>query len=325
MNVDLRALIGKLNPTTRGAVEAAAGLCLSRTHYDVEVEHYLLKLMDHPEDDFLAILKRFEIDRSALAKQLTAALDRLKSGNARTPSLSPGPRADADRRVDGRIAGSRSGVGPLRALDPGHGARRRPAAAGDRGRARTGEDPPRGAPPGVRLDRRGHVGRRGVGSRRRPGRRGSLRPAEGAGGPTPNLDQYTVNLTQRATDGHLDPVLGRDVEIRQVRRHPHAEAAEQPDPGRRGRGRQDRGGRGLRDADRRGRRAAAAPQRHDPDPRSGAAAGGRRSEGRVREPVEGADRGGQVVADARDPVHRRGAYDDRRGRARPGRTTRPTC
>ena len=44
MPVNLRSLIGKLNDTTRNALEAAAGLCLSRTHYDVEVEHYLLKL-----------------------------------------------------------------------------------------------------------------------------------------------------------------------------------------------------------------------------------------------------------------------------------------
>ena len=46
MSVDLRSLIGKLNDTTRTALEGAAGLCLSRTHYDVEVEHYLLKLLD---------------------------------------------------------------------------------------------------------------------------------------------------------------------------------------------------------------------------------------------------------------------------------------
>jgi len=39
MSVNLRALIGKLNHSTRSAVEGAAGLCLSRTHYDVEIEH----------------------------------------------------------------------------------------------------------------------------------------------------------------------------------------------------------------------------------------------------------------------------------------------
>ena len=46
MSVNLKSLIGKLNDTTRGALEGAAGLCLSRTHYDVEVEHFLMKLLD---------------------------------------------------------------------------------------------------------------------------------------------------------------------------------------------------------------------------------------------------------------------------------------
>ena len=44
--MELKSLIGKVNETTRGALEAAAGLCLSRTNYDIEIEHYLLKLMD---------------------------------------------------------------------------------------------------------------------------------------------------------------------------------------------------------------------------------------------------------------------------------------
>ncbi len=49
---------------------------------------------------------------------------------------------------------------------------------------------------------------------RRGGRAG--RPARPAGGKTPNLDQYTVNLTENARKGKIDPVLGRDFEIRQV-------------------------------------------------------------------------------------------------------------
>ena len=44
MSVELRPLIGKLNESARSALEAAAGLCLSRTHYDVEIEHFLLCL-----------------------------------------------------------------------------------------------------------------------------------------------------------------------------------------------------------------------------------------------------------------------------------------
>ena len=55
----------------------------------IEIEHYLLKLLDAPDGDFLPILRRFEVDRSRLSADLNRSLDRLKSGNARTPSLSP--------------------------------------------------------------------------------------------------------------------------------------------------------------------------------------------------------------------------------------------
>src|SRR5579872_5626705 len=89
MATNLRAVIGKLNPTSRNALEGAAGLCLSRTHYDVEIEHFLMKLLDSSAGDLACILRYFEIDRTRLAGELTRSLDKLKSGNARTPALSP--------------------------------------------------------------------------------------------------------------------------------------------------------------------------------------------------------------------------------------------
>jgi type VI secretion system protein VasG len=89
MGVNLRSLIGKLNDATRNAVEASAGLCLSRTHYDVEIEHYLMKLLDSSSGDFACIAKQFGVDKARLSAELTRSLDKLKSGNARTPALSP--------------------------------------------------------------------------------------------------------------------------------------------------------------------------------------------------------------------------------------------
>src|SRR5580704_5278899 len=89
MGVSLKGLIGKCNDETRMALEAAAGLCLSRTHYDVEIEHYLMKLLDQTDGDCAVILKHYGIDRSRLASELTRSLDRLKTGNARNPALSP--------------------------------------------------------------------------------------------------------------------------------------------------------------------------------------------------------------------------------------------
>src|SRR6201995_1449691 len=89
MGLNLKALIAKLNDQTRGALEGAPGLCLSRTHYDIEVEHFLTKLLDSSSNDFAAIIKHFEIDKSRLTAELARSLDKLKSGNARTPAISP--------------------------------------------------------------------------------------------------------------------------------------------------------------------------------------------------------------------------------------------
>ena len=49
--------IKKLNDTGRNALKEAAALCLSRTHYNVEIEHFLLELMGHSDSDFLPIIE----------------------------------------------------------------------------------------------------------------------------------------------------------------------------------------------------------------------------------------------------------------------------
>ena len=214
MPVNLRALIGKMNPATRGVVEAAAGLCLSRTHYDVEIEHFLVKALDAADNDVAAILKHYGVDRSRLADDLARALDRLKSGNARTPALSP---TLVRMLTEGWTIGSldfgatelRTGCAILAlvsteelarlARDVSRELERIPADALRKDffaiTVATSEAPPmegsRGAEPA-----------------------GEAAPR--AGGRTPNLDQYTVNLTEKARQGKLDPVLGRDAEVRQV-------------------------------------------------------------------------------------------------------------
>ncbi len=89
MNVNLKSLIARMNDSTRSALEAAAGLCLSRTHYDIEIEHFLTKLLDQPDSDLTHIFKHFGVDKSRFTTELNRALDKLKTGNARTPSFSP--------------------------------------------------------------------------------------------------------------------------------------------------------------------------------------------------------------------------------------------
>ena len=77
MNVNLKSVIARMNETTRGALEAAAGLCLSRTHYDIEIEHFLTKLLDQQDSDFAHILKHFGADKSRFTGELNRALDKL--------------------------------------------------------------------------------------------------------------------------------------------------------------------------------------------------------------------------------------------------------
>ena len=215
MSVNLKSLIGKLNDTTRGALEAAAGLCLSRTHYDVEVEHFLIKLLDASGSDAVKILHQFSVDTSRLQKELERSLDKLKSGNARTPAISPSvlkmlTEAWTTGSLEYGATQIRSGHVLLALLGNDELAR----IARD-----IGKELQKIQPELLRKDFLAIV----EGTQEdtdaqmtavSPATEGAATPR--AGGKTPNLDQFTVDLTGNARKGKIDPVLGRDAEIRQV-------------------------------------------------------------------------------------------------------------
>ena len=86
MALNLRSLIARLNTTTRGAMEGAAGLCMSRGHYEVEVEHLLVKLLEVENTDIRRSLRQFEIAPEALERELI--LVKVKgTGDKRVESL----------------------------------------------------------------------------------------------------------------------------------------------------------------------------------------------------------------------------------------------
>ena len=87
--IDLKQLVGRLNETCRRALEAAAGLTLSRTHYNVEIEHWLVTLADRADGDIAAILRHYEVDQGRFVTDLNRALEKMKTGNGRAPSLAP--------------------------------------------------------------------------------------------------------------------------------------------------------------------------------------------------------------------------------------------
>ena len=150
---------------------------------------------------------------------MTRTLDKLKSGNARTPALSPSlvkmmTEAWTLGSIDFGSGQIRSGYTILALVS-----NEELVAPGPRDQPGDAEDQRRRAEEGLRQDHVDFQRRcRGSGRRRLPalpaGRPESPRP--GVGGKTPNLDQYTVNLTENAKKGKIDPVLARDFEIRQV-------------------------------------------------------------------------------------------------------------
>jgi hypothetical protein len=87
ISVGLRALLGKLNQTSRAAMERAAGVALSRTHYALRIEHLLLQFLDSPANDCLLIFRYFGIDLPRFKMELSALLDNMKTGSERNPDL----------------------------------------------------------------------------------------------------------------------------------------------------------------------------------------------------------------------------------------------
>ena len=63
LNVELKPLIKKLNSYTERSLEAAAGVCVSRGHYEVSIEHMLFVLLEDPSKDLQFILNHYEVSR----------------------------------------------------------------------------------------------------------------------------------------------------------------------------------------------------------------------------------------------------------------------
>jgi type VI secretion system protein VasG len=272
VEVELKPLLKRLNRYGTQVLEGAAGLCISRGHYEVTVEHMLLKMCDDPGADLSMILDHFDAELSRVQRSLQRAVEELRSGNAGKPVFSP---ILVQWIQDGWVLSSiefsleqvRSGA--LVAV-----------ATAQSGRFLSSDHPELEK---VRADELRHgfkdivAGSSEEAAMIADSARGAAAHAVPAGGAAP---------------GAPETALGR-----------FATAQEQPDRGRQGRRGQDRGGRGAGAAHRSGRRARPAQGRRDLQSRHGVAASRRGCEGRVREPSEERHPGGQAIADAIDHVH----------------------
>lgn len=217
MATPLKTLIAKLNATSRQAAERAASLCMARGHYEVDLEHLFLALLENPRSDVSVAARASGIDPAALQSDLDRELGRFQTGNGRTPAFSPWlpklfEHAWLIASLDSQTTRIRSGHLLLALLtEPSL------APLAERGSKRFGQFP---------VERLKHeLGALTKGSEEAEqavafadaGAAPAEEPSgQGALSKTPALDQYTVDLTAAARDGRIDPVIGRDAEIRQM-------------------------------------------------------------------------------------------------------------
>jgi len=217
MKTNLKSLIGKLTESSRRSLQSAAGMCNSRTNYEVEPEHWLHTLCEQKGGDVQRILAHCRIPVDAVTRELDHAIGSFKTGNGKIPQFSP----DIEDMVrDAWLFASlelgsariRSGALFLSALtDARIGRRLRDAC---KSLAGIKPDELGNAIPAIVKDspETAEAVQAGDADFAAGGGEGG---ADGGRG-TPALDQFTSNLTELARQDKLDPVLGRDAEIRQI-------------------------------------------------------------------------------------------------------------
>ena len=217
---NLKTLISKLNPVCRQASERAINICMSQGHYEVDLEHVFLALLEKSDNDFALLLKSYGISASALEKDLTNEISRFKRGNTRTPVFSTHlptlfEHAWLLTSLDAQTTSIRSGHLLLALLTENE-----LSQLAYRGSALFAKFPINELKHKLdELTAKSSEAGQSV-ALADPSSAVSGEPTAGvkdnALGKTPALDQFTTNLTERAKQGKIDPVIGRESEIRQA-------------------------------------------------------------------------------------------------------------
>lgn len=218
VQASLNSLVTRLDSSLRDALEQAAWLCRSMTHYDIEIEHLLLKVLEADNNDCSKIFRHFGVDTSRLIADLQAAADRLQRGNTRdTPGISE------------NLPDLFQAAWTWGSLEQGHSAIRtgsllyalRTERKFHEMAVRISKEFKRIDPDVLDSDFEAIT----EGSTEVTASAPSGASAGGGGGASPAgvpgganagkaLDLYTIDLTAKAKAGDIDPVLGRDEEIR---------------------------------------------------------------------------------------------------------------
>jgi type VI secretion system protein VasG len=213
IGVEIKSLLRRLNRFCTRTLEGAAGLCVSRGHYEVTVEHFLFRMAEDPNADFHHILRYFEIEPAHFQKAMQRTVEDFKSGNAGKPVFSPlllewFQDAWLMSSLELGLAEIRSGVLVATLVD--RPSRYTSGAFVDMLDKISKEEIRKKL---LEIVDQSSENAQAMGVAAGPG-------PEGAGVRRPDGDsalaRFTMDFTGRAREGQIDPVFGRDREIRQM-------------------------------------------------------------------------------------------------------------
>lgn len=204
--VTLKSLVNRLNPQCRNALEAATALCQSRSHFTVEIDHWLSAMLDQDMGDIKIICGFFGINPDELNSEIQTALEKQKSGNNSLPSISIQltsllKQAWLDTSIQFGDNQIRSAYILYTLLNDETLSVW--VARSSKQLSRIDAEQLLQAWPNLQKDSQ-------------EASSGSVESTPSINSGSAALDQFTIDLTEQARAGKIDPILGRDNEIRQM-------------------------------------------------------------------------------------------------------------
>lgn len=210
---NLKVLITKLSSPTRSALEKSANYCINQLNYEIEIEHLFVELLNQiPANDLQILLKKNNISSEALTNDLKETIASLPKGNTRTPifaksivKLFEQAWLLASAEQTPVIRSSHLIIALLTEPDLQQIAFRASSLF---------ELFPIDTMKHKFLDMCGNSSEHTQIENNKTDETQSVEASSTIPAKTPALDQYTINLTTKAQNGQIDPVIGREFEIR---------------------------------------------------------------------------------------------------------------
>ena len=204
--IDIKSLIGRLNKLCKTCLEDAAATAVARTHYEITVEHLFLQMLEHTNSDIYLIIRHFGISSEDMKAFLNTSLEEFPGGNGAKPVFSP-------RIIDWFKEAHMTGTVDLNESHIRTGSLFI-AFVNNKLRFSSDNNIPELIKELSREELTGDFDK--IVSKSIEGTSAKTKKIPAGTDPKTVLDKFCEDFTKKAANGDIDPVFGRDKEIRQM-------------------------------------------------------------------------------------------------------------